>query len=84
MSNLFFKCTFDIFVRLDVETAQNIEHDVLLLVSGHVANACCIVVKQLNDTSKETSEYESGEITTKYISARQGNAKFGRIINNVQ
>jgi hypothetical protein len=62
---------------LDEETAQKVESDVLLLVSAHVANACSSMVKQLNDASEETSEYEGGEITTKYISARQGKNKFG-------
>ena len=83
MSNLYFKCTVEFFVRLDEETAEKIDGDVLLLVSGHVANSCNVMVTQLNDASKETSEYESGEIETKYISARQGNAKFRKVGLNV-
>jgi hypothetical protein len=77
LTDIYFKCSFDVFVRLDEETARKIEYDTLLLVSAHVAKACNSTVKRLNDASKETSEFETGEITTKYISARQGEKKFG-------
>lgn len=76
MTDIYFKCTFDIFVQLDEGAAQKFKSDVLLVVSAHVANACAIVVKQLNDVSTEKSEYKAGEITTKYISAGQGKKKF--------
>lgn len=79
MTDIYFKCNFEVFVRLDEEAAQKMHSDVLLLVSAHVANACNSTVKRLNDTSKESSSFETGEITTKYISARQGEKKFGKV-----
>lgn len=82
MTDIYFKCTFDIFVRLDEEAARKCKSDVLLMVSAYVANACAISVKELNEASTELSGYKSGEITTKYLSARQGEKKFGSDSSN--
>ena len=82
MTDIYFKCNFDVFVRLDEGAAQKMKSDVLLVVSAHVGNACNVVVNQLNHASDENSQYKSGEITTKYISARQGNQKFGSDSSN--
>ena len=77
MTDIYFKCTFDVFVRLDEAAAQKMKSDVLLVVSSYVGNACGLVVKQLNDASTEASAYKAGEITTKYYSAGHGKKKFG-------
>ena len=74
MANLYYKCTFDCYVSIDEETAQKTNTDALRVstfVGTHLANC----ISELNKTSSPSS-FANGEITTKAITARQGEARF--------
>ena len=74
MANLYYKCTFDCYVSIDEETAMKTRTDALRVstfVGVHLANC----ISELNKTNSSSS-FANGEITTKTITARQGEARF--------
>ena len=71
-SRIYLKCTFDCYVSLtETDMKKRFDADILLLsqvVGGHFA----ISLEGLEQISKSELTLKAGDITTKYISARQG------------
>jgi len=73
----YFRCTFVFHVKNDEEKKRV---DALLL-SSYLNNPLCEFTDKLNDKARESGlalTFKNGDLETKYITARQGNAAFSK------
>ena len=80
MTTVYMKCSFDCFVAIDEEwLREKFGGSGVLMVSDLVGTILTNKINDFNDLNSTTLKIrfaERGEITTKYISARQGESRF--------
>jgi len=69
---IYLKCTFDCYVKLTENTMKKRFQGNIILLSQIVGTILANALTSLEDISKSELLLKSGEITTKYISARYG------------
>ena len=75
-TKIYLKCTFDCYVAMTETTMKKRFDGDIILLSQLVGTILANSLPDLEEISNSELSLKSGEITTKYILARQGEARF--------